>query len=74
MGQSANKLTNLQMELIKLFRYNLNDQQLTEVKDLLAKYFAERATNEMDKIWEEKGFTNKTMEEWLNEHNRSATG
>lgn len=68
MGPTASKLTNLQLELIKLFHYNLNEKQLMEVKDLLAKYFAENATKEMDKIWEEKNLSNETMDTWLNEH------
>jgi len=71
MRHSTNRLTNLQLELIKLFSYNLNEKQLVEIKDLLGKYFAEKATKEMDKVWEEKGLTNDTMNAWLNEHLRS---
>ena len=71
MAQSTNRLTNLQLELLKLFNYNLNQKQLLEVKDLLAKYFADKATREMDKLWEEKGLTNETMDSWLNEHMRT---
>ena len=47
------KLTNLQLELLKVFSYQLNQQQLTDIKNLLANYFAEQATQEMDKLWEE---------------------
>ncbi len=72
MTQSTNRLTNLQVELLKLFKYNLSQKQLLEVKDLLAKYFADRATREMDKLWEEKGLTDKTMDSWLNEHMRTS--
>jgi hypothetical protein len=71
MTQSANRLTNLQLELLKLFKYNLSQKQLLEVKDLLAKYFADKATREMDKLWEEKGLTDETMDSWLNEHMRT---
>jgi len=71
MRQSTNRLTNLQLELIKLFNYNLSQSQLLEVKELLSKYFADKATNEMDKIWEAKGLTNETMDTWLNEHMRT---
>ena len=70
MNRSTTRLTNLQLELIKLFSYNLNTNQLLEVKDLLAKYFADKATQEMDKIWEEKKLTNETMDSWLKEHLR----
>jgi len=65
------KLTNLQLELLKIFSYQLNQQQLTDIKNLLANYFAEQATQEMDKLWEENNWDNNTMEEWANEHLRT---
>lgn len=70
MEQSSNRLSNLQLELIKLFSYNLNEKQLLEVKELLARYFAEKATMEADRIWDEEGLTNQTMDQWLNEQQR----
>jgi hypothetical protein len=73
MGQiaGANRLTNLQLEMIKLFSFNLDEEQLLEVKGLLAKYFADKATQEMDKVWQERGLTNETMNSWLKEHLRT---
>jgi hypothetical protein len=68
MIETKNRLTNLQLELLKLFQFQLNDDQLVEIKNLLSRYFAERASNAMDKLWEEKGWTNETMENWLKEH------
>ena len=68
----ANKLTNLQLELLKIFSYQLPDNQLVEIKNILAKYFADKASDEMDKLWQEKSWTNKTMENWSNEHLRTA--
>lgn len=73
MGQTTNRLTNLQLELLKLFSYNLNEKQLLEIKDLLARYFADKATREMDRIWEEKALTNDTMDSWLSEHLRTSS-
>lgn len=67
----AQKLTNLQIELIRLFSYQIPDNQIGEIKDLLAKYFAEVATREMDKLWEENQWNNDTMETWSNEHLRT---
>lgn len=67
----AQKLTNLQIELIRLFDYQVSDNQIIEIKDLLAKYFADVATSEMDKLWEENQWTNETMESWTNEHLRT---
>jgi len=67
----AQKLTNLQLELIKLFAYQIPDNQIFEIKDLLAKYFAEAASREMDRLWEENQWNNDTMENWMEEHNRT---
>ncbi len=67
----AQKLTNLQIELIRLFSYQIPDNQIGEIKDLLAKYFAEVATREMDKLWDENQWNNDTMEIWSNEHLRT---
>lgn len=71
MMNTSKRLTNLQLELIKLFSYNLSERQLMEVKDMLAKYFASKATEEMDKIWEDEGLNNETMEAWADEHMRA---
>jgi hypothetical protein len=68
--ETAQKLTNVQIELLKLFQYDLPEKQLIEIKNILAKYFAQSATAEMDKLWEEKGWDNDTMNEWANEHLR----
>ena len=65
------KLTNLQIELVKLIAYQVDDRQLLEIKDILARYFAAEATKEMDKLWQEKEWSNDTMKEWANTHMRT---
>jgi hypothetical protein len=67
------KLSNLQLELIKVFSLQLNDIQLYEIRDLLAKYFAEKATDEMDKLWNDNNWSNNKMDAWANEHMRTQT-
>ena len=63
-------LSNLQLELVKLFRYELPDEQLLEIRRLLARYFAQKVTDEMSQLWEEKGWSDETIEEWKNEKMR----
>jgi hypothetical protein len=65
------KLSNLQLELLKIFSRDLPDEELLEIKNILSAYFAEKATNEMDKLWSERGWTQETMKQWLNEHMRT---
>lgn len=65
--EAVGKLTNMQIELLKLFQYNLPEKQLIEIKNMLAKYFADTATAEMDKLWEENNWNNDVMKDWANE-------
>ena len=65
------RLTNLQLELLKTFSYDLSEEQLLEIKNLLAKYFAQKATSEMDKFWEENDWSDETIEKLAEEHLRT---
>ena len=67
----SQKLTNLQLELVKLFSYKIAESQVLEIKQLLSNYFADKATEEMDRLWEENNWTEETMKDWSNEHLRT---
>ena len=64
-------LSNLQLELLKLYANNISEKQLIDIQLLLANYFAQRATDAMDKLWETQNLTTETMIEWTNEHCRT---
>ena len=59
-------LTNGQIELMKLFRTKMSDEELLELKKLLVKFYADKVMNEADAAWKEKGLTNEDMDNWLN--------
>ena len=61
-------MSNLQVELLKLYADNISEKDLKAIQRLIARYFADQASDEADKIWEEKGY--KT-EELLKEHLRT---
>ena len=63
-------MSNLQAELLKLYANNLSDEQLFEIKIMLGNYFAQKATEAMDEIWEVQNLTQQDMTNWTNEHNR----
>ena len=63
-------LSNLQLEILKLYANHLPDEQLLEIKLLLSRYFAQKATEAMEKVWQEKGLTAEDMKKWANEHHR----
>jgi hypothetical protein len=43
---AAKPLTNLQMQLLKSFNFEVPESQLEEIKVLLGNYFASKATDE----------------------------
>ena len=64
-------MSNLQLELLRLYGNGVSDESLREIKTILAKYFADKATDAMDEVWDEKGLTEQTMIDWTNEYNRA---
>lgn len=64
-------LSNMQLELLKLYANDLPDRQLHDIKLLLAQYFAQKATEAMDKQWDERGLTEQDMVDWTNQHARA---
>ncbi len=60
-------LTNIQMELMKLYATNLSNKDLEELKNVLVKFYANKAISYADAIWDEKGLTDADMEQWLNQ-------
>jgi hypothetical protein len=65
--QAPQPLSPLQTELLKLYAVGITNDQLLDVKRLLARYFAESAMNKMDALWEEKGLNDADMDKWLHE-------
>ncbi len=70
MAASTKIMSNIQLELLKLYANGVSESQLHDIKLILSKYFADKATEAMDKIWDEKQLTEQDMINWTNEHNR----
>ncbi|NJN33219.1 MAG: hypothetical protein HC817_02180 [Saprospiraceae bacterium] len=60
-------LTNTQLTLLKMFAYQLPEEELEEMKAVLARFFAQRIRKRTAQIWEERQYSNDTMQTWLNE-------
>ncbi len=67
---TAEPLSNLQHELLKLYSANINDADLQHIRTYLANYFSNKAITEADDIWGKKGYSNQTMNQWLNEDDK----
>jgi hypothetical protein len=64
---ARNKLSNVQQELLKLYSTDLNEKDINELKLQLAQYYAHKTISQADQVWNDKGYTAKDMEKWLNE-------
>jgi hypothetical protein len=60
-------LSNVQVELMKIYSTNLSDKELKELKDLLALFYAKKSIKYANKAWKEKKLSNEIMDNWLNE-------
>ena len=58
-------LSNLQLELLKLYSTNVEEKELKDVKSMLASYFSKKAISEADNIWEKNNLTDNDMDKWL---------
>ena len=63
-------LSNMQLELLRLYGNNVSDEMLVEIKQVLAKYFADRATDAMDEVWDEQHLLPGDMTGWASGHDR----
>ncbi len=71
---SASPIGNLnphQLEILKLFTRELDDNDLIEIKRLIVKYLAGKVTQMADEIWEKNNWTDEDMEQLLKTHKRT---
>jgi len=66
-NSSASKLSTLQLELLKIYAFNPSEEELIEVKNILARYFAHRFTEKVAEAAESKGITDADLDNWLEE-------
>jgi len=64
--------SNAQLELLKAFSHDLSDSELAELKKMLAQFFAQRAIKEVDRVWDEKGWTEGDVERLLQQKMRTS--
>ncbi len=60
-------LSNLQVELLQLYSTGISDDYLLELRDLIAQFLFEKARDRADQIWEQKGYDETTLKQWLNQ-------
>ena len=64
-------LNPVQLHLLKMISFAKSEEDLEEIKKGLSSYFAKRAEEEMDKLWDEGLWNQEVNEQTLHEHLRT---
>ena len=60
-------LTNVQAELLKVFSRHIPDEDLLELRQVMAKFLLQKARQRADAVWEQKGYDDNTIDRLLSE-------
>ena len=66
------QLTDIQRELIDWFDLEMTDEELQELNRIFTRYYADKITTAVDKVFEERGWGQEKIKEWQNEHMRTS--
>jgi hypothetical protein len=61
MTQTPAPLSNMQVELLKLYSAGIADEHLEDLKILIARFLFAKARAKADKIWDEKKYTDEII-------------
>jgi len=64
-------LSNVQVEILQTFNYDLNEAELASFKKMLVDYFAERISDDIDAFFATEGWGEEQNEEWEKTHMRT---
>ena len=60
-----------QLELMNALNSINSEAELNEFKDLVERYFADKAQKALDALWDEGVINEETIEQWGEEHMRT---
>ena len=55
-------LSNIQLELLKIYAAGVSDQTLAELKNIIARFLMDKARNEAESIWKERDYSTEKIE------------
>jgi len=68
---STSQFSPYQLKVLDLMSQVRDEQQMIEISDLLSNYFAQKAIDAADKLWEEGMINDSSIVEWKHEHMRT---
>lgn len=61
----------MQLEIIKLFTREMSTEDMKAIKRLIVRYFAQKAIQSANKVWDDKRWTKDDETRLLNIHERT---
>lgn len=71
MNSNVTALSNAQVEILKLLADNLSEAELVDLKKILLAFKLQRVVQLADKTWDENGWSQETMNKFLQTHMRT---
>lgn len=68
MIQNTAPLSNMQIELLKLYSAGIADEHLEDIKILIARFLFAKARAKADKVWDEKNYTDEIINSLLKQN------
>lgn len=65
-AKSPTPLSNAQVEKLKVFSINFNEEELQDFKKNIAQFLLQKIRNEADIVWIQKSYNEETIKNWLN--------
>ena len=63
--------TPFQIEMLELVSRVSSEVEMQDIRRMLGQYFAKRAEDAIDRLWDECVLNDNVMEEWKSEHMRT---
>ena len=63
--------TPFQIEMLELVARVNSEREMTDIRRMLGQYFAKRAEDAIDQLWDEGVLNDNVIEDWKNEHMRT---
>ena len=63
--------TPFQIEMLEMVSRITSEKEMQDIRRLFGQYFAAKAEDALDRLWDEGVLSDAVMEEWKNEHMRT---
>lgn len=71
MSTPSTPFTPFQIEMLEMVSRVTSEVEMQDIRRMLGQYFAKRAEDALDRLWDEGTLNDEVMEEWKNEHMRT---